>query len=368
MIKALLGLLLAALAYLLLWPVAIDPVAWTPQPAPEGAPYQHNEALRGIQRIGRELDGPEGIAFDAQGQLYAGLHDGRLLRFSPDLSTCALVDHTGGRPLGLVAAADGGLLIADARRGLLRLDAAGSLSLLSDEADGLRYGFTDDVDVASDGTIYFTDASSRFGYGQYMDELIEHGRRGRLLRFDPASGKATTLLQQRPFANGVTLGPGEDWLLFTETWEYRVTRYWLRGERAGQTEVFIDNLPGYPDNLSFNGRDRFWVALFAPRDALLDQLMPHPAVRKVVARLPRFLLPKPKAVARVIGLDLDGKVVADLRYAGEGAYAPITSVEERDGWLYFGSLSATSLGRIKLDDALAGTSSPPQPLETHCDS
>ena len=350
-----LWVLAAVAAYLLLWPVAIEPVAWTPPLLAASAP---NSALRGIQRIEPalpEFAGPEGIAVDAQGRVYAGVGGGQLLSFAADFSSCKLLDNTGGRPLGLAVAADGSVLIADAYKGLLSVGAGGDLRVLSDSADGKRYGFTDDVDITRDGrSAYFTDASTRFGFGHHMDDLLEHGRTGRLLRYDFESGATTTLLQNRPFANGIALGPDETYLLINETWEYRVTRYWLSGDKAGQTEVFIENLPGFPDNLSFNGRDRFWVALYSPRDAMLDQFLPMPWARKIVARLPEFLRPKPARVAHVVGLDLDGRIVADLQYAGDDAYGYITSVEERDGWLIFGSLSNSAIGRIKLEDALAG--------------
>ena len=48
--KAALVLLAAALAYLLLWPVALQPVAWTPPTAPElTGVYAPNGKLKGIQ-------------------------------------------------------------------------------------------------------------------------------------------------------------------------------------------------------------------------------------------------------------------------------------------------------------------------------
>lgn len=359
---AVLGLLLA---YLLLWPVPMKPNAWTPPSAPV-APADTAQ-LRAVQRIGAALPGPEAIAFDAQGQLYAGLHDGRLLRLSADLSQCSVIDSTSGRPLGLAVAGDGSVYVADALRGLLKLDADGTLSVLSSEADGLHYGFTDDLDVSRDGPVYFTDASTDFGYGHHMEDLLAHSRSGRLLRYDPASGETQVLLKNLAFANGVALGPDESYVLFAETWEYRLSRYWLTGDKAGQTEVFAENLPGFPDNLSFNGQDRFWAAIFAPRNPLLDSLMPTPWARKVIARLPPFLVPKPKHEAHVLGFDLEGHLIADLRYSAPDAYAPITSVEERDGWLYLGSLEAPSLGRIRLEEALAGeTGAAPAPLALGC--
>ncbi len=160
------------------------------------------------------------------------------------------------------------------------------------------------------------------------------------------------LLDKLEFANGVTLGPDDAFVLVNETGAYRITRYWLSGSKAGTHDLFIDNLPGLPDNLAFNGRDRFWVALYTPRNALLDKTAPHPFVRKMIARA-MTVLPKPvEKRAFVLGLDLDGKVIANLQDGSSGNYSPITTAREYGDWLYFGSLRAKNLVRLPLSTAL----------------
>lgn len=141
-------------------------------------------------------------------------------------------------------------------------------------------------------------------------------------------------------------------MLVNETGAYRISRYWLKGPKAGTHDLFIENLPGLPDNLSFNGSDRFWVALYAPRNALLDGTAGHPFVRKMIVRS-LTVLPKPvEKRGFVLGLDVDGKVIANLQDASSGNYSPITTVREYGQWLYFGSLKATHMGRLALDAAL----------------
>ncbi len=344
----------ALLAYLSLWPVEIEPTGWTPPPlAQQGAP---GTALEGIQRIGPNVGvGPEGVSLDAAGRLYAGYVDGRVVRFSADGREHEELANTGGRPWGTYASADGStVLVADAIKGLLRI-AAGEVQVLATESDGLPFKLTDDVVQASSGMIYFSDASSKYGLDKMMADVFEHGAHGRLLSHDPGTGKTTTLASGLHVANGVTLGPDEAYVLVAETLEYRVLRYWLKGPKAGQIEPFIENLPGFPDNISYNGRDGFWLAIFAPRDALLDRILAHPFLLKAVYRIPEAIRPQAAKHARVLKLDLQGKVVADLADVSKGAYAPITSVRERDGWLYFGSIEYPALGRLPLPER---TSSP----------
>lgn len=100
----------------------------------------------------------------------------------------------------------------------------------------------------------------------------------------------------------MALAQNESFVLVTETWKYRVTRVWLTGERRGQSDVFADNLPGFPDNITRSPRgDRFWLALFTARNAQLDAMAGRPFLRKVVARLPRAAQPKAVRHAFVLG-------------------------------------------------------------------
>ncbi|MGL6243144.1 SMP-30/gluconolactonase/LRE family protein [Pseudomonas sp.] len=351
----LLVLIIALGAFLLLFPTSIQPVAWTPPPAPSLASgvYADNQRLKGVERVGpADIDGPEALLLE-DNVLITGLHDGRLIRTSLDGKDIKVLADTGGRPLGLARHPNGMLVIADGVKGLLSLDAQGRLIALTTAAGNVPFGFTDDVVIDKSGHYaYFSDASSRWGYGEDGQAIIEHGSDGRLLRYDFQTGKTTVLLDKLEFANGVTLGPGDSFVLVNETGAYRITRFWLSGPKTGTHDVFIDNLPGMPDNLAFNGQDRFWVALYAPRNALLDATAPHPFVRKMIARA-MTVLPKPvEKRAFALGLDVDGKVIANLQDGSTGNYSPITTVREYGEWLYLGSLKAKNMARLPLTTAL----------------
>lgn len=336
---------LALIAYLSLWPVEIEPTGWTPPKLADSSAT--NTALKGIERLALNVGvGPEGISFDQQGRLYAGYKDGRVMRFAPDGSSPELLGNTGGRPWGTRAEADGSsVLVADAVKGLLRVK-AGQVEVLATQSGGVPFKLTDDVDQASDGMLYFTDASSKFGIDKMMADVMEHGDHGRLLSYDPRTQNVRTLMDGLHVANGVAVGPDDAFVLVAETLQYRVMRYWLKGPKAGTSDVFIDNLPGFPDNISYNGRDGFWLALFAPRDPMLDAALPYPAVLKVFHRIPEPLRPQAAKHGRVLKLDMGGKVLVDLQDASDGAYAPITSVRELGNWLYFGSIDYPAMGRL----------------------
>ncbi|MDQ6653813.1 MAG: SMP-30/gluconolactonase/LRE family protein [Acidobacteriota bacterium] len=354
-LTALIGLIVL---YLLFWPIPISPQAWTPPVAPPldpklGGQYQQNSRLTGVERLSIVEGGtgfaPEDVALDNQGRIYAGIDDGRIMRLEADGTHPEVFSNTHGRPLGLVFDLTGNLIVADAIKGLLSVGRDGSVAVLTTEADGVPFGCPNDLDVAADGTIYFTDASTRFPLSNYVADLIEHLGTGRLLSFDPKTRTTRTLLKDLCFANGVAVSPDQSFVLVVETGSYRVYRLWLSGPaKHGQAEIFIDNLPGFPDGISSNGRDKFWLALVNPRDEALDKLGPHPFLRKMVFRLPRFLQPAPKRYGFVLGLDLNGHVVENLQDGSQECYARVANVIERQGALYLGSIGESAVGRYRL--------------------
>jgi sugar lactone lactonase YvrE len=343
-------LVTAVAAYLLLWPVGIDPAPWNPPAAPALAgAYAPNTRLAGVERLGEGAGkGPETIAIDAQGNIYGGTADGRIVRLKPDGSGAATFANTGGRPLGLDFDARGNLIVADAYKGLLAVAPDGMITVLATGHGGVPFRLTDDVDIGRDGTIYFTDASSRFSVEHSVVDLLEHRGNGRLLAYDPTTRTTRLLLDQLYFANGVAISPDQSFLLVNETGKYRVRRLWLTGPRAGRAETFIDNLPGFPDGISSNGEGTYWLALIAPRSPDLDAMLPNPFVRKIVARLPESLRPQAKCHAFVLGLDADAKVVHNLQDPACSRYGAITAVTEHGGQLYLGSLEEPAIGRFAL--------------------
>jgi sugar lactone lactonase YvrE len=348
----LLGGVAAAIAgYLLAWPVPIDPVAWTPPPNPGfTGRFAPNDALADVELLLEGVGtGPEDVARGPDGRLYTGYGDGRIVRFPPDRpSAIETFVHTGGRPLGLAFDGAGDLLVADALRGLLSVTPAGDVTVLTDSVGGRRMVFVDDVDVAADGLVWFSDASMRFGIHDFVPLLLERRPTGRLLTYDPRTHTTTVRLEGLAFANGVALGPGEAFVLVNESLAYRITRLWLKGPKAGRAEAFVEGLPASPDNVAFNGRDRFWVAHFMPRVAQLESFPASPFARKVLFRLLALLPePPPPRYGFVLGLDLDGNVVHNLQDPA-GRFAMVTSANEFGGELFLGSFVMPALARLRV--------------------
>ncbi len=347
-------LVVAIAMYLVAWPVPIDPVAWEAPPNPGyTGPFKQNNRLRGVELLPiGDNHGPEDVALDSDNRIYGATHEGNIVRLRADGSGAENWANTKGRPLGIDFDNQGNLIVADAYRGLLSITPDADVQELATEADGKPILYADDVDVAADGKIYFSDASTKFAAKAYAGtlassllDLMEHGGHGRLLVYDPAMGTATTLLDGLNFANGVAVSHDQNYVLVNETGSYRVVRYWIAGPHKGKSETFIANLPAFPDNISAGLDGRYWVALVSPRNRLLDSASDNPFLRKVVQRLPAFMRPKAANYGHVIALNEKAEVVEDLQDPA-GGYPINTSAVETEDYLYLGSLAAPGIGRL----------------------
>lgn len=352
-------LLVGTLGYFACWPVPIRPVAWQAS-SPPGytGPFAPNTKLTGLQAIdlGGEV-GPEHILIGPDGRLYAALGSGGIVRMDTSGAGRETFATTGGRVLGFAFDTAGRMIAADAMRGLLAITPDGTVSLLTDHvAPHDPIGYADAVVVAPDGTIYFTDASTRFlpsrwggTYEASVLDILEQSGTGRVLAYEPSSGQTRIVAHGFSFANGLALSEDGHSLFVNETGQYRVWKIDGRATEldvrtnSPQAVVLLDNLPGYPDNLMRGREGRIWVGLFKPRNPAADKLARWPSLRKVLLRLPRSWLPLGQSYSHVFAIDERGKVVADLQDP-TGGYPEATGVTETADRLYIHSLHAHVLG------------------------
>jgi sugar lactone lactonase YvrE len=357
--------LAAILGYLVLWPVPIKPVAWSASKfAGYAGAHARNDRLAGLRLVSVAPQvGPEHIVFGPDGLLYTGVLSGAVLRMQPDGTGVETYVDTRGRPLGLDFDATGRLIIADALRGLLAVQPGGAVVVLADSVALEPILYADAVKVATDGKILFTDASMRFSprdHGTFdaaLLDILEHSCTGRVLEYDPASVATRIVANGLCFPNGVALTADERSLIVAETGTYRILRFardanLLDVGRALQSRdpavrVLLDDLPGFPDNVTRGGEGRYWVGLTKPRSDTIDGMSGRPWLREMTLRLPRALWPVPPAYGHVIAFDEEGRVLADLQDPS-GRLPETSGATEHQGQLYVQSLHATALGMMPL--------------------
>lgn len=351
-------MLLCAVAYLSLWPVPIKPIAWaSPVDQKYTGKFSANHKLNGHEKLTLDgLHGPEAAAQDSQGNWVASTHEGWIVRWREGSTAAEKWLDVGGRPLGLAFDAQDNLWVANAYLGLQRVTPSGTLSTELDKVNDSPLKYADDVVVALDGKVYFSDASTRFGAQENggtlpasLLDIMEHSKSGRVIVYDPATKESKVLFDGLTFANGVAIAGNGEFLLLAETGEYRIHKLWLTPEREGQSELIVENLPGFPDNIHRGLDGRFWVGLAAPRSKLLDDLSDKPFFRKMIQRLPAMMHPEVVHYGHVLAFDENGQLLVNLQSPNGEVYTTTGVIESEDN-LYVTSLTAPFLTKIRKSD------------------
>lgn len=350
--KWLLGSILIALLVFLSWPSPIQPATWTPKASPT---IPQNTRLAATERLAlHQLHAAEDVLVDTNQRLYAT--DGsRVVRLSPAGKSLETLANPGGQTLGLAWLNPDMLVVANQPLGLFTVNIH-SKTIQHLPTPGVHYA--NSIAVGRDGqTLYFSESSNRY-YGEpwkYLYDLLEAKPHGSLYALNIKSGRLTRLLDQLYYANGVALSPNEDYLLVNETYRYRIHRYWLKGPKAGQNDIFADNLPGFPDGLSWDTKSgHYLAALFTVRNPVVDKLHQAPFLKAQLAKLPRFLWPKPKHYGLVIALNPEGRIVESWQDPSGKIFA-ISSARRIGDRLYLGSLHGGFAGRLTLPSTTLAT-------------
>lgn len=338
-------------------------LALPPQSADNLQAFAPNDRLGEAELIGLgTVEGPEDVVLDADDNLYTGTRHGTIVRFlAPDYRRSEVFARIGGHPLGLAFAENGDLLTCVGGMGVYRVDPQGQVSRVADETnrswlsviDDSRLRLPDDLDVAPDGRIFFSEATIRYEMADWVTDALEGRGNGRLICHDPRSGETRTVLRGLIFPNGITMCRDGQSLLFAETWACRISRYWFDGPNKGKREVFVENLPGYPDNINRGSNGTFWVALLGLRTSTFDLAMRKPGFRRRMARriaADEWLFPNVNRGC-VVQISEEGEIL-DVLWDLKGENHPsITSTCEHKGYLYLGGVSNNRIGRIRLAGA-----------------
>lgn len=350
-IFALIGLIFFYLGYSAI-NSKVSPVSYHPLKSPlmKGI-FAKNKILKNSKHIALgKYKGPEDIAIDDKGRIYGGTHDGKILQIEikNNIKVIKEFANTEGRPLGLEFDLIGNLIVADSYKGLLSISKDKKITTLTTSVNKRPFKFTDDLDIGPNGIIYFSDASSKYSQEEYLLDMIESQPYGRLLSYNPKNKITKVLLNNLYFANGVAVSKKGDFILVNETYRYRVIRYWLEGEKAGKKEIFLNNLPGFPDGISSDSDGNFWLALFTVRNKIMDSIHPFPIIKKIFALLPKFLWPGPRPYGLVLKISPEGKILKSYQDPSGKNVKEITSVVKNKNNLYFGTLRDSRISWIPI--------------------
>jgi ribose transport system permease protein len=348
--------------------IYVNPAVLSLSPAPSiergsKSPYAQNDRLVGAEAIGLDqVEGPEDVILDRQDRLYGSTRDGNIIRFSGErFEKREVFAHIGGRPYGMQFDKDENLIVCVGGMGVYGVRPSGEVFKVTDETnrtwsklnDDSRLRMADDLDIAPDGKIFFSDCTTRYEMTTNTLDILEGRPNGRVVCYDPATKKTHTVINRFYFPNGICVSHDGRSVLIASTSACRIFRYWLAGPNAGQTEIMIDELPGNPDNINRASDGNYWLALVGIRSPAYDLSCRKPAFRRrMVKQVPadEWLAPGLNHGC-ILKFDEAGNVLESYWDPTGVAHSTVTSMREHKGYLYLGGLENNRIGRIKLDGA-----------------
>jgi len=295
--------------------------------------------------------GAEDVAINHNGHLIVGLAGGWIMQIDPHSQQQQCIANTGGRPLGIECLPNNNLIVCDAERGLLHIDVSnGHVTALVSQYQGQPLRFCNNASVARDGTIYFSQSTTRYDLAHFRRDLIDNRPTGRLFRLSPQHAKPELLCDGLAFANGVALSADESFVVVAESGRNRLNRYDLRGAQQGRLQPFGAALAGMPDNLSVDHDGLFWLAIASPTDARLDTVRQWALpIRQLIGVVQHYLPIYPTRCVWVQAFDQHGHVVHDWCWQ-DRRFHMVTGVRRAGHTLYLSSLAESSVMAVDVSD------------------
>uniref|UniRef100_A0AAY4BGJ0 Adipocyte plasma membrane-associated protein n=1 Tax=Denticeps clupeoides TaxID=299321 RepID=A0AAY4BGJ0_9TELE len=338
---------LLVILFLLESPIQPEAFSLSEPPLMNGC-YKANLKLRQAERLFEDqLVGPESVA-NIGDVFYTGTADGRILKLEGrrihvvaklGRPPCGSTEYepTCGRPLGIRVGPNGTLFVVDAYLGLFEVNpVTGHITTL----DGKK--------------VYFTDSSSRWQRRNFLNLVMEATADGRVLEYDTVTKEVSVMMEGLRFPNGIQLLPDEESVLVPETTMARIRRVHVSGLNKGGMDTFVENLPGFPDNIRRSSSGGYWVAMSAVRQnpgfSMLDFLSQRPWIKKLIFKLfsqdtvlkfvPRYSL--------ILELDESGECLRSFHDPHGQVAAYVSEAHEHNGHLYIGSFRSPYLCKLDL--------------------
>lgn len=348
-----------------------------PPPAPFDNKMIPNERLSMAELLLEDqVYGPESIAVNRKtGRVYTGLKTGLICEIDLDneakiLRAVRLTSVEGcdgsyhsmpkcGRPLGMRVHPDTDeLYVLDAYLGLFSINwktekvrqffAGGTSISGNDSAIPTRY--LNDFDFLPDGCLVISESSTKFDDRDFIYDLMEHRANGRLLSYNTDKDELTVLVGDLHFPNGVQVRRGK--VLVAEMGKARILKF---SPSAEELSVFIDNLPGYPDNIRHGSDGTLWVPIPTTRSETDNWLGARPTIRSMLTKLlsPQAMHAVADWMTHKYGLilkvDIESGAVLESFHDPTGRISDVsTAVEDGKGNLILGSDVNYFLARLKL--------------------
>ena len=221
----------------------------------------HNAAVERIATGYRWVEGPVWFG-DHRCLLWSDIPSDRMLRWDEQTGVVSVFRSPANHANGHTRDRQGRLVSCEhLTRRVTRTEHDGSITVLADRVDGKPLNAPNDVVVAADGAVWFTDP----GYGILSDSA---GRRATfelptaVYRHDPGEGRPEPVIQGLERPNGLCFAPGESLLYVVDSGSTprAIHVYEVDGGRVGPGRRFADMTPGSSDGIRCDSDGNLWAA------------------------------------------------------------------------------------------------------------
>jgi hypothetical protein len=116
-------------------------------------------------------------------------------------------------------------------------------------------------------TLVAVSGSADFPASEWKRDLMTLGESGSVWKVDLESGDQQLMASSLAYPCGMTKLEGHD-LLVSEAWRHRLIQ--IAQDPAAPIRVVLEDLPGYPSRLLAASHGGYWLAVFAPRNQLVE--------------------------------------------------------------------------------------------------
>ncbi|MED6127376.1 yls2-like [Stylosanthes scabra] len=131
------------------------------------------------------------------------------------------------------------------------------------------------------------------------------------MSYNPTTKETKVLAHDLYFPNGVAVSPDQQFVIFCETPLLKCKKYYIEGPKKGSIDQFCDDIPGYPDNIHYDGEGHYWIGLVSGLNPQLDVIFRYPLIRKAMGIFAKYVMNPRRFLAKnggVIAVDLEGKL------------------------------------------------------------
>jgi gluconolactonase len=250
----------------------LGPLAGTRYPDPriekldKRFPKQGNAGIDRIATGFRWAEGP--VYFRDGGYLvWSDIPNNRMMRWLEEDGHVSVFRHHSNYSNGNTRDREGRLLTCehDARR-VTRTELDGRITVVMDSFNGKKLNAPNDIVVASDGAIWFTDP----GYGidgEYEGHTDKFELGTNVYRIDPKTGRASVAVDDFTRPNGLAFSPDEKLLYIVDSGATHGGPAHIRvfdvvANKLRKSRVFADDFsPGFTDGMRVDVKGNVWCSM-----------------------------------------------------------------------------------------------------------